>query len=136
MQTQCSAKSFEFARVESRSVVAAFDGGAVTSDAAALLLGSTDRAIGLVDCFAACFVDRRRPELIEQEVRTLVSQRVFGISHGDEPAGHLPAIQSRPAGLGGLLWEVLPVGDVSGLQARQPDVDRLGDAEVSTAQKA
>ena len=47
MLTECSAKSFGFARVESRSVVSAFDGGAVTSDAGGLLLGATDRAIGL-----------------------------------------------------------------------------------------
>lgn len=32
MPTQCSARAFEFARVESRAVVAAFDGGAVKSD--------------------------------------------------------------------------------------------------------
>jgi len=30
MPTKCNAKSFEFARVESRRVVASFDGGAVT----------------------------------------------------------------------------------------------------------
>jgi hypothetical protein len=34
--------------------------------------------------FAACFYDRRRPELIEHEVVTLVSQRVFGIALGYE----------------------------------------------------
>lgn len=84
MPTQCSAKSFGFARVESRSVVAAFDGGAVTSDAGGLLLGATDRAIRLVDRFARCFSDCRRPELIEHEVKTLVSQRVFGIALGYE----------------------------------------------------
>ena len=60
MLTECSAKSFGFARVESRSVVSAFDGGAVTSDAGGLLLGATDRAIGLTDRFAACFSDHRR----------------------------------------------------------------------------
>jgi hypothetical protein len=65
-------------------VVAAFDGGAVTSDAGGLLLGATDRAIRLVDRFAGCFSDRRRPDLIEHEVRTLVSQRVFGIALGYE----------------------------------------------------
>lgn len=76
MQTECSAPTFAFARVESRRVVAGFDGGAVTSDAGALLLGATDRAIGLIDRFAACFSDRRRPELIEHEVRTLVGRAV------------------------------------------------------------
>lgn len=84
MPTECSAKSFEFARVESRSVVAAFDGGAMTSDAGSLLLGATDRAIRLVDRFAGCFSDHRRAELIEHEVCTLVSQRIFGIALGYE----------------------------------------------------
>ncbi len=84
MPTECSAKTYGFARVESRAVVAAFDGGAVTSDAGGLLLGATDRAIKLVDRFAGCFTDHRRADLVEHEVRTLVSQRVFGISLGYE----------------------------------------------------
>lgn len=84
MPTECSAKSFGFARVESRSVVAAFDGGAVTSDAGGLLLGATDRAIGLIGRFAGCFTDHRRADLIEHEVATLVGQRVFGIALGYE----------------------------------------------------
>jgi hypothetical protein len=49
-----------------------------------LLLGATDRAIGLVDRFAACFADGRAPERIEHEVATLVGQRVFGIALGYE----------------------------------------------------
>ena len=84
MPTECNAKSFEFARVESRRVVASFDGGAVTSDAGGLLLGATDRAIGLVERFAGCFADHRRADLIEHDVRTLVSQRIFGIALGYE----------------------------------------------------
>ena len=84
MPTECSAKSFGFARVESRAVVAAFDGGAVTSDAGGLLLGGTDRAIGLTARFAACFTDHRRPDLIEHTVHTLVRQRVFGLALGYE----------------------------------------------------
>jgi hypothetical protein len=55
-----------------RGVVAGFDGGRMTSDAGALLLGATDRAIGLVERFAACFTDGRAAALIEHEVRTLV----------------------------------------------------------------
>jgi hypothetical protein len=77
MPTQCSADLFGFAPVEGRRVVAGFDGGRMTSDAGALLLGATDRAIGLVDRFAECFADSRAPELIEHPVRTLVGQRVF-----------------------------------------------------------
>src|ERR1700756_3634997 len=47
-------------------------------------LGATDRAIGLIDRFAACFRDERREDLIEHEVATLVGQRVFGIALGYE----------------------------------------------------
>jgi hypothetical protein len=73
-----------FAPVERRRVEADFDGGAMTSDAGALLLGASDRAIGLVDRFAACFADARRLELVEHQVATLVGQRVFGIALGYE----------------------------------------------------
>jgi hypothetical protein len=84
MPTECSAELFEFAPVERRQVVAGFDGGAISSDAGALLLGRTDRAIRLVDRFARCFIDRRVPELIEHEVATLIGQRVFGLALGYE----------------------------------------------------
>src|ERR1700758_3202795 len=84
MPTECTPELFEFKPVEGRQVVAAFDGGAITSDAGALLLGATDRAIHMMDRFAACFDDARCPELIEHKVVTLVGQRVFGIALGYE----------------------------------------------------
>jgi hypothetical protein len=59
MLTEYSESEIDFGR-GARQVVAAFDGGVVSSDAGALLLWKTDKAIGLVDCFAACFRDRRR----------------------------------------------------------------------------
>src|SRR5947199_10801083 len=65
MQTECSADLFGFARVEGRAVVAGFDGGRMTSDAGAMLLGATDRAIGLIERFAGCFRDHRAAELVE-----------------------------------------------------------------------
>jgi len=79
MPTDCTPGLFGFAAVEGREVVAGFDGGTIFSDAGGLLLGATDRAIRLVDRFAACFQDYRCEEVIEHEVATLVGQRVFGI---------------------------------------------------------
>ncbi len=84
MPTECISDLFGFAPVEGRRVEASFDGGAITSDAGSLLLGSADRAIGLIDRFAACFEDGRNAGLIEHKVRTLVSQRVFGLALGYE----------------------------------------------------
>jgi hypothetical protein len=84
MPTQCSPDRFTFAPVEGREVVAAFDGGTITSDAGALLLGATDRAIRLVGRFAACFTDHRSVEDIEHTLPTLVGQRVYGLCLGYE----------------------------------------------------
>ena len=80
MPTECISNLFGFAPVERRRVEASFDGGAMTSDAGSLLLCSADRAVGLIERFAACFEDRRNAGLIEHKVRTLVGQRVFGPS--------------------------------------------------------
>ena len=85
MPTECSADLFGFAVVEGRDVVVAFDGGAISSDAGALLLGTADHAIKLTERFAACLHDARRPHLIEHEVgpcwqRVLGSRSVMRIS--------------------------------------------------------
>ena len=84
MPTECSQDSLDFGTVAGRQVVACFDGGAMTSDAGALLLGQADRAIGLVTRFAGCFIDARAPELIEHSLETLVGQRLFGLALGYE----------------------------------------------------
>ena len=97
MPTQCSADLFGFAPVEGRRVEAAFDGGTITSDAGALLLGATDRAIGLVGRFASCFRDARRPELIEHTVATLVGQRLVGIALGYEDLNDHDQLRHDPA---------------------------------------
>ena len=96
MPTECSADLFGFARVEGRAVVASFDGGALTSDAGALLLGATDRAIGLVERFAACFRDACAAGLIEHEVRPLVGQRVFVRALGYEDLNDHDTLRHDP----------------------------------------
>jgi Transposase DDE domain group 1 len=97
MPTECSPALFEFVPVEGRAVVAGFDGGAITSDAGALLLGATDRAIGLVRRFATCFRDARAPERVEHEIPTLVGQRVFGIALGYEDVVDHDRLRHDPA---------------------------------------
>ena len=84
MPTECSQDSLDFASLGSRKVTAAFDGGAMTSNAGALLLRETDRAIGLSRQAAACFTDGRRQDRIEHSVETLLAQRIHGIALGYE----------------------------------------------------
>src|SRR6476646_6170959 len=84
MPTECSRDLFGFEAVEGRQVVAAFDGGQVTSDAGALLLGAVNRAIGLVGRLAGCFADWRCQELVEHSVETMLMQRICGLALGYE----------------------------------------------------
>ena len=84
MPTECNPELFDFARADGRAVVASFAGGAITSDAGALLLGATDRVLGLTRRLAACFKDSRDPAYTEHALETLVMQRVVGIALGYE----------------------------------------------------
>src|SRR5271168_4524909 len=96
MQTECSPTLFEFASVEDRKVVADFGGGTMTSNAGALLLGSADRAVRLVERAAGCFIDRRDASLIEHSVATLVGQRIFGLALGHEDLVDHDALRHDP----------------------------------------
>lgn len=111
MLTECSQDSFDFASLGSRKVTAAFDGGAITSNAGALLLREADRGIGLSRQVAACFRDGRRQDRIEHAVETLLAQRIHGIALGDEDLNDHDELRHDPV-----------LGLVSGkLEARRPD---------------
>jgi hypothetical protein len=83
--------------MEGHRGVAAFDGGAITSDAGALLLGQVAQAIELVQRLAAGVTDDRDPDLIEHTVPTLVRQRVFGIALGYEDLNDHDRLRFDPA---------------------------------------
>jgi hypothetical protein len=77
-------------------VVAAFDGGAVTSDGGALLLRHTDRAIGLIERVAACFVDGREQDQVVHTLAALVGQRIAGIALGYEDVNDHDELRHDP----------------------------------------
>ena len=109
MPTECMPRLFAFEAVERRAVVACFDGGAITSNAGALLLGQVDRGLNLTRRFAACFIDRRDPHYVEHEVETLVGQRIFALALGYEDLNDHDELRKDPtfAVLAGKLQPVL-----------------------------
>ena len=84
LNTECTQSEFEFEKHFSRSVVARFDGGTMTSDGGALLLRRADRRLNLLGRAAACIGDRRHAAYVEHSVEQLIAQRVYGLALGYE----------------------------------------------------
>ena len=84
MPTQCTTKPLEFEGHRRRRVVAAFDGGPITSDAGLLLLRRVEQRLSLFDQVADCFTDHRDPSRIQHSLRTLIAQRIVAIALGYE----------------------------------------------------
>ena len=132
MQTDCISDHLDFEGFDGRRVVAAFDGGAITSDAGALLLRHTDKAIGLFDRVAACFSDQRNPGLVVHSLRTLVSQRITAIALGYEDIDDHDTLRHDP--LLGLLGDgVAPKRRDCAALAGKSTLNRLEHAPAGTA---
>lgn len=82
--TDCPQDSFQFQALGARQVVADFSGGRLSSDGGVLLLRELDGSLGLTRSVAACFQDRRNPDLITHTVPELVAQRIYGLALGYE----------------------------------------------------
>ena len=57
MQTECNPKQIHFQGLGPKKVVAAFDGGTITSDAGVLLLREVEMANRFIERFSQCFID-------------------------------------------------------------------------------
>ena len=96
MRTECRAKSYEFQPLGKRAVVAGFDGGTITSDGGGLLLRELEAKRRIIEQFAECFVDYRKPELIEHTVEELVGQRIYGLALGYEDLNDHERLRQDP----------------------------------------
>lgn len=109
MTTQCTKPTLTFQPLGARDVCARFDGGAVTSDGGALLLGEAERLTGALRQFAACFTDHRNPKAIEHTALQLVSQRVYGLALGYEDLNDHDTLRLDPL-LATLVGKTDPTG--------------------------
>jgi len=95
-------------------MVAAFDGGTLTSDGGLLLLSEVERRRGILRQFAACFQDQRNPAYVEHSVEELVRQRVLGLALAYEDLNDHEELRADP-----LLATVVGKADPTGNDRRQ-----------------
>jgi hypothetical protein len=96
MTTECNGKRFGFHPLGSREIRADFDGGAITSDGGGLLLREVEKRTGIIERFAGCFTDYRKPEQTEHTVAELVGQRVYGLALGYEDLNDHDQLRQDP----------------------------------------
>jgi hypothetical protein len=113
--TQCSQSRLFFHEHGSREVIAAFDGGRITSDGGGLLLREVELRFGIVRSFVGCFSDHRDPELSEFSLRELLLQRVMGLALGYEDLNDHDDLRHDP-----LLALLAERRDITGRDRRDP----------------
>lgn len=94
--TQCSEQQFQFSSGNSREVVAAFNGGTITSDGGSLLLQETDKKMKLVSRFSGCLLDGRDPSRVEHSVEQMMKQRIYGLAMGYEDLNDHELLRQDP----------------------------------------
>lgn len=94
--TQCNSQPIVFSSLAHRQVVTDFSGGAITSDAGALLLREVDRKLGLIDQLDAVIPDPRNPALITHQQATMLRQRIFAIALGYEDGNDHQTLRDDP----------------------------------------
>jgi len=89
--------TLQFSPLAHKSVEAAFDGGAITSDAGVLLLRETDHQIGLIESLVEAIRDTRDSRYVQHELKVLLTQRITQIACGYEDADDCGELRADPA---------------------------------------
>jgi hypothetical protein len=94
--TEDTLRAFDFPAVGREKVVAAFDGGRLTSDGGVMLLAAVERNLGIARTLASLIPDRRYPLLVTHSVEDILRARMLAIACGYEDAGDLDHLRTDP----------------------------------------
>src|SRR3954465_10287202 len=87
---------FGFPVIERKKVVAAFDGGRITSDGGVLLLGAVERQLGIADPLAPLISGPRNPLYVTHSVADILRARILAIACGYEDGDDLDRLLNHP----------------------------------------
>ena len=121
---QATTARLRFETAAGVSLVAAFDGGRLTSDGGLPWLAEADDDLGLCDALAACIPEWRRPGSVRHSLATLLRQRVYQIACGYADQNDAATLRADP--LLKLVCGRLP--ESGGDLASQPTLSRLENA--------
>ena len=82
--------------VQSKAVVARFDGGRLSSEGGLLAVREIERRLGLADRLAACLRDPRMPEKVVHRLAEIIRFRVLMIAAGYEDGNDANTLRGDP----------------------------------------
>jgi hypothetical protein len=95
--TDCNREPLSFSSLGSKSVVADFLGGRLTSDAGALLLREVAQRIGLFDAISKVIPDPRNPVFVVHDQQSMIAQRIVALALGYEDLNDHQTLRADPA---------------------------------------
>ena len=87
---------FLFPAVGRKKVIAAFDGGRITSDGGVMLLAAAERRLGIADRLAGLIADPRNPLFVTHSIADILRARMLAIACGYEDADDLDHLRTDP----------------------------------------
>ena len=88
---------FSLPAISPKKVIAAFDGGRLSSDGGVALLALAEKRVGIIERLARLFPDDRDPERVTHPLDSIVGARVLAIGCGYEDGNDLDHLRKDPA---------------------------------------
>ncbi|MEM9439849.1 MAG: IS1380 family transposase [Pseudomonadota bacterium] len=88
---------FALPAIKPKKVLAAFDGGRLSSDGGVALLALAEKRIGIINRLAELFPDDRDQERVIHPMSTMLGARIFAIGCGYEDGNDLDHLRKDPA---------------------------------------
>ena len=88
---------FSLPAIKPKKVIAAFDGGRLSSDGGVALLALAEKRVGIIGRLAKLFPDDRDPERVTHPLGSILGARVFAIGCGYEDGNDLDHLRKDPA---------------------------------------
>ena len=88
---------FPLPAIKPKKVIAAFDGGRLSSNGGVALLALAEKRVGIIDRLARLFPDERDQDRVTHQLETMLGARIFAISCGYEDGNDLDHLRKDPA---------------------------------------
>jgi len=84
MNTECTPDQLEFQGFKKRKVIIKHDAEISSSDGGLLLLSEVEKKYSVIKQLSECFKDNRNQAYVQHSLKTLLTQRIFGLCQGYE----------------------------------------------------